>query len=949
MTARTASRRRTTISPHRALVQRRMTVGDGHRIKQRRFYLHTFDEDHGWQPCAALPHLTVQNGGLALGGIEVVRPELRADQLYFRQHARDAQGTHYLAGQLFLHSNGIDAHGTINFGDSEETAVRYEVLATTIATAHYTTRLTTGTYPQGTDPATVPASDWAPGLALEIGFRQQIGNTVPTPVVILDGQDLSEYARYRADDRYTYIDLTLDDVACSFLPDCYRTTSLAFEAAALDPVGKGYVEALCSAPKGRRAAPNVRLWEATSALMAQEPAPLRTPMQMLSMTDSAANLNELVTILPDEVVSDDANAMLMRNMKWAMGQDPTQRKWLADFFGETPPVISEPGQQALVRQGIEWYQKKFSKAYLTKSFNTFHGPNEPQNRLPEDKAKALDDFLKSGLAKDKDFNTQHQGIYVDAYIGCKPALSKYINDTTSEVVGWAQTMVVFTRMDTKEAVKIPAGTIVETATGVKFSTADVTELAAGIAESPPVLVLAMVAGSTGLVAANAINIISEDALPGYSIKSAEATTLAADSGGLKWAKKLFTALTSGSTFVLMVNRVSGATGDSKALGPVNNFSCLLTALDRSGTLASSYFHSVLSGVVIKLIPSATYKDKETVMEWLPSTLQEILRKLAHGELPDQQEISAAEGQQMFDEYLKHKDAVDSAMGDLFVSTGNAGVLDQARKAEAGFSSFAERWPRLAKMGKLMVAIGWIGGVASVVMSITKGEWKKMNAKDKATFVTTCVQLGVSGFKVVPMIWQGVKSIVLSVWTKLCSWWNQAFGRVISQQANALGNAERVVEQVAANVSAEMGASASGWARVFGEGLFRGVLKVVGAIAAAAMAAYSLWQLISDVNSDKPITTIVFDSLIFAVNFLSAVCIIVDLFVATSWIPIAGAILAIAGIIIGFLSGFFDKPESPLEVWMRDIGIPFAGGLSLTRADHEAEAEEVELQLALAWA
>lgn len=924
-----------------------MTAGDGHRIKQRRFYLHTYDDAQGWQPCAALPHLTIQNGMLALGGIQVVRPEMRADQIYFRQHARDEQGTHYVAGLLFLHSNGIDAHGSITVGDSEATAVRYDVMATTVASARYTTRLTTGTHPQGTDPATIAAEGWAPGLSLEIGYDMLMGQSGPKIFVKLDGEDLSEYARFRVDDRYTYIDLVVEDAICDLMPNAYRTTSLAFDAIAFNPTGRGYVGAICGKAPKRGDAAKVWLWEAKPARVASEQPVLRMPVQHLSTMDSTLNLDELLTILPDEVVSEDANAMLMRNMKWAMGQNGQQRDWLANYFGETPPVISEPSQQELVRSGMQWYQDKFAKAYLTKSFNTFHGPNEPQTRLPETSAKALDEFLKSGLAKDRDFNVQHQGIYIDAYIGCKPALRNYINDSTPEVVGWALSKLVFTRTDTTAAAKIPAGLVVQTADGIRYRTVDVTDVAAGTADSPPVLVQALDAGPGGRAAANAIMVIADNALTGYTIKSAEAATVAADSGGLKWAKKLFTELTTSQSFVQMVMRVRGATGDPKALGPVNNFSCLLTALDRSGALAASYFQSVLSGVVIKLIPEVTYDSKAAVMKWLPDTVQEVLRKLAHGELPDQKEISATEGQAMYDEYLKHKDAVDSALGELFVSTGNSGILEQARRADANFeASITTRWPKLAKMGKMVVVIGWIGGMVSAVKTVTNGDWKNMNDKDRATFVTNCVQLGLAGFKVVPMIWEGIKGVTIAIWRQLTSWWNRAFGQVAGQQANVVGNAGRVVEEVAANVGAEMAAtSARGWARVFGEGLFRGVLKIMGVIAAAAMAGYSLWQLITDIEKGASVSALVFDSLIFAVNFLTTVCLVVDLFIATSWIPIAGAILAVAGIIIGFLSGYFDKPASPLEKWLKDFGIPFANGLINPGEKHP----RVKPQVALAWA
>ena len=137
------------------------------------------------------------------------------------------------------------------------------------------------------------------------------------------------------------------------------------------------------------------------------------------------------------------------------------------------------------------------------------------------------------------------------------------------------------------------------------------------------------------------------------VTNPQATTLPPDTGGMKWAKTLFSTLTSGSQFILMVNRVAGAAGDPKALGPVNNFACLLTAMDSTGTIASNYFQSVLSGLVVKLVPQIVHSDKETIMHWLPGAMRELFRMLADGELPDMTDISKQEAQEIYQEYLKH--------------------------------------------------------------------------------------------------------------------------------------------------------------------------------------------------------------------------------------------------------------------------------------------------------
>jgi hypothetical protein len=213
-------------------------------------------------------------------------------------------------------------------------------------------------------------------------------------------------------------------------------------------------------------------------------------------------LRELITLLPDDQVAENANSMLLRNMKWAMGQDDEEGRWLAEFFGQTPPFVPDD-QQALIRKSLDWYQKKFAMAYMTQAFNTYSGTNQPSTRLDQDENARLDNFLRKGLAQSTEFNVQHQGIYIDAYVGAKPRLALFLAD--------------------------------------------------------------------------------------------------AKKNGTNWAQKVFDELTSGPQFTLTVNRVGGALGDKGATGPVNNFACLLTALDPSGEKAKAYVKAVLTGVLAQQV------------------------------------------------------------------------------------------------------------------------------------------------------------------------------------------------------------------------------------------------------------------------------------------------------------------------------------------------------------
>lgn len=143
---------------------RRATPGDAPHVKRRRYYLYSFDPDTGWSPNAAVPCVDLEQGQLFVNGVQIVAPQVTNDHVTWLQHAKDSSGTHYLAGHLHIHSNGVEAHGVIVTGENHRDAVRHDVLATAIPSVTYRTRITSARYPVGTDPSSLPESAWEDGL-----------------------------------------------------------------------------------------------------------------------------------------------------------------------------------------------------------------------------------------------------------------------------------------------------------------------------------------------------------------------------------------------------------------------------------------------------------------------------------------------------------------------------------------------------------------------------------------------------------------------------------------------------------------------------------------------------------------------------------------------------------------------------------------------------------------
>ncbi|MFC0216269.1 hypothetical protein ACFFK0_28120 [Paenibacillus chartarius] len=818
------------MKPLRLVYRRRHPQGT--KLLRASFHVLTHDSEEGFVPNAAMPSIILDRGALTVGRTPVHTATFTEDHITWIQQTQDR----YTSGHLFIHDGGRSVHGVVYHGSTPMDAVRHDIVGTAVKPVTYKTTITRNTHPATTDPSKLPTEEWEEGLPLTISYELSLGESLPSPKVMLDGEDVTLNTSWSIDSQdRTVLTVELDDEICFIKNQLYKQAVIAFDMYVPLPEGMGKISALCSEPESKEAA-EVRFWKAVpvqhQVLFAELPFESIAAHDVLA-APTELTINELMTILPDQSVNDDSNSMLMRNMKWAMGQDDTQREWLSSFFGQKPPVIDEEDQVALVKQSLDWYQSKFAKAYLTQSFQEYAGPNAPSHRLDDALAKKLDSFLKEGLAASKDFNVQHQGIFVDAYIGAKPRLRVYIQN-----------------------------------------------------------------------------------------------------GGEKWAKELYEVLTNSPQFVLMVNRVSGASGDPAKLAPLNNFACLLTALQPSGELARNYYKSVMTGVIVKLVPQTSQNDKDTIMEWLPTAMQEMFRRLANGELPEEIDISKQEAEELYQEYLKHQNEITSSVAELMQAIIASNLIKKVEQMEEGFKEIVQKYPKLAKAAKLFLVIGWIGGLASIITALVKGDWKKMTGVEKGEFVTECVQSVIQGFDAVPILYNGVKSVSVSAFNKLMSKFYspehqsevEGLGEKLTEENQDLIPA--VSEELQPLLNTAEGALGEGtlYARLFGESILAGVLKIVGAVAAAAMAGWSLWQLVNDIKARGSVSTIVFDSLIFTANFLSAVCLVADLFVATSFLPILGAALAIAGIFIAFLANFFETPKNPIDDFMVDVGIPFVQGL-----------------------
>ena len=92
------------------------------------------------------------------------------------------------------------------------------------------------------------------------------------------------------------------------------------------------------------------------------------------------------------------------------------------------PPGTPPEQQALATQSLGWYQDTYAKAQLGWQIANYSGINKPDTQLTDAQTLQLKYFLQTGLAQDKDFNIQQQGLYPQAYKLSLSRIQAYIAD-----------------------------------------------------------------------------------------------------------------------------------------------------------------------------------------------------------------------------------------------------------------------------------------------------------------------------------------------------------------------------------------------------------------------------------------------------------------------------------------------------------------------------------------
>jgi len=401
----------------------------------RPYYVYVYSEPGGFRPGGPVGVIELRAGLLFVDGRRVAAPRFGPRAVSWSEHL---PGGGHTSGRLSFSLSGVECSGTITVGGAagDLAAASYDLFATTVPSCSYDTQITTARQPAGTQESSVGADGWADGLELVIGYQQQPGQPLPTAQASLGGQDVSDYIGLSiAGDDALQITLTLftaADELCTFDDEFYLSGSIVFST--FGDSFSGQVTGTCQDRTGQGA----YVWKGSVAAQTDLPALPAAHARRAPGTDADAaaagagevlplSVGELMTLVPDKAVSQLTNEMLVENMKWAIAQSSSEAPWLGEFFGEQPPVL-RPSQEAIARQGLDWYQKDFAIAYLTGALNSLKGEGAPSVKLDAQQKAKLDYYLRHGLGLDSAYNTQMGQLHSAAYLETVRRLHDYIAD-----------------------------------------------------------------------------------------------------------------------------------------------------------------------------------------------------------------------------------------------------------------------------------------------------------------------------------------------------------------------------------------------------------------------------------------------------------------------------------------------------------------------------------------
>jgi hypothetical protein len=401
-----------------------------------------------------------------------------------------------------------------------------------------------------------------------------------------------------------------------------------------------------------------------------------------------------------------------------------------------------------------------------------------------------------------------------------------------------------------------------------------------------------------------------------------------------WGQKLYEALTTDA----QINQVVSIIIANQSMEIPNRYSTLIACFPNKSNLAVDYNKQIMSALMMKISNNYNADDKDQIMDWLPDFIQQFITTYEHqpSNPDEQQEMARWEQAQELQEAAEQMGGViklADAMASVISTAGGATFYSKSSNAQ---EEWLRNYPKFGKVASFIRVGVLAGGIFSVVTGFM--DWQNLKPKDKAGLIITTVDLAGNLILAVPDIIK-VGDISLNGIAKVSRWLSStSVGRMLSTGLDRVARALPEAPDWLVRLGTRMGEFFDSARRIIVDTaeylstFFRGFARFMqffGVAVAGAFAVISTITFFEDLKNGAPGLQTAFDGIIAVAGIAETVCLVLDLVVLTTTVfAVAAAVFAVIGLIFVVVELFLPhpKPESPMDKFLKETGIPFVDKL-----------------------
>lgn len=364
--------------------------------------------------------LQFHEGALSIGPFIIRKPRLRDDSVSWTQRSNFG----YTTGHLYFGRSASELHGWIAIGDSEQDAVIYDIIATSLPLGQYETRFeSTGEADAVLSIGAFSDHGYNPEIVARLGDR-----TAPGYV----GASLDKKGR-----PHLALELPSQEGETAFAEIAFNVGlegDITFEGTV-----KRYS---ANATRITQRWTGSRLPEIShpeiQVTLEYVDATLSDPAAALAENEEISaeqrELSALASLVPsDEEVGKKLPEMMLENMKWAMSRDSdtneitSRRIWLTTYYGETAPAIADKERQDIIALEEGWYRSTMATALVANAISrqSFDSSLVPRP-ISADQKGIITEYVSKCLPAEKEFRSQQDRMWQFAALGARSGLKPYV-------------------------------------------------------------------------------------------------------------------------------------------------------------------------------------------------------------------------------------------------------------------------------------------------------------------------------------------------------------------------------------------------------------------------------------------------------------------------------------------------------------------------------------------